>query len=189
MNNIGYLTSSSTLESNENYTPFYAVDPIIKYIPKEWTIWCPFDEAWSAYYQQFRWHGYNVIRSHLKDGKDFFEYEPEEHYDVIVSNPPFSIKDKILERLYQLDKPFAVLLPMNSLQGVSRYKFFSQGIQLLSFDQRIGFHNMNDMRTPIEGSPFASAYFCRNLLPKDLIVEALHKYDRNLTPFRLIGGD
>lgn len=110
---------------------------------------------------------------------DFFDYEPD-NYDVIVSNPPFSIKDKILERLYELDKPFAVLLPMNSLQGKSRYQFFQKGIQLLSFDQRIGYHNINSMDVPIESSPFATSYFCRNILPRDLIVEKLNKYNEKL---------
>lgn len=33
----------------------------------------------------------------------------------------------------------------------------------------------------IEGTPFASAYFCRNLLPKDLIIEHLEKYDCSLS--------
>lgn len=182
-NNIGYLTSSSTLESNENYTPFYAVTPLLKYIPKDWTIWCPFDEPWSAYVQLFKWYGIKVINSHLSAGQDFLTYEPEDHYDAIISNPPFSIKDKILERLYELNKPFAVLLPLNSLQGVSRYQYFAKGIQLLSFDQRIGFHNTNSMKFTIEGSPFASAYFCRNILPKDLIVESLEKYERSLIAF------
>lgn len=31
-----------------------------------------------------------------------------------------------------------------------------------------------------KGSPFATAYFCRNLLPKDLIVEKLITYERPL---------
>lgn len=120
-----------------------------------------------------------MIRSHIDDGKDFFEYEPD-NYDVIVSNPPFSIKDQILKRLYELDKPFAVLLPLNSLQGKNRYQYFKNGIQLLSFDERIGYHNCDNMTKPIEGSPFATAYFCRNVLPKDLIVEHLNKYDKSL---------
>lgn len=123
--------------------------------------------------------GYEVVRSHIDDGQDFFSYEPEE-YDVIVSNPPFSIKDKILKRLYELNKPFAILLPLNSLQGKSRYKFFKNGIQLLSFDQRVGYHNQNNMDTPVEGSPFATAYFCRDVLPRDLIVEELRKYEKPL---------
>ena len=60
--NVGYLTASKTDESNENYTPYYAVDPIIKYIPKDKTIWCPFDEEWSAYYNSFKENGYKTDR-------------------------------------------------------------------------------------------------------------------------------
>lgn len=52
--NIGYLTSSQTDEAQEMYTPFYAVEPILKYISKDKKIWCPFDEEWSAFYQSFK---------------------------------------------------------------------------------------------------------------------------------------
>lgn len=178
--NTGYLTAKQTPEHQEMYTPYYAVDPIMKYIPKDKTIWCPFDKEWSAFYQSFKKNGYKTIRSHIDDGQDFFTYEPE-HYDIIVSNPPFSIKDNIIKRLYELNKPFAVLLPLNSLQGKSRYKYFKNGIQLLSFDQRIGFHNQNSMDIAIEGSPFATAYFIGgDILPKDLIIEQLNKYEKSL---------
>lgn len=177
--NVGHLTSSSTPEAQEMYTPYYCVDPIMKYIPKDKKIWTPFDKEWSSFYQSFTRGGYAVVRSHIDDGQDFFTYEPEE-YDIIVSNPPFSIKDKILQRLYELNKPFAILLPLNSLQGKSRYKYFKNGIQLLSFDQRVGYHNQNNMDTPVEGSPFATAYFCRDILPRDLIVEELKKYEKPL---------
>lgn len=162
--NKGYLTSDK--EDNELYTPFYAVDPIIKYLPKGKVIWCPFDEKWSAFYVHLRELGYRVVRSSLSDGQDFFKYEPE-RWDLIVSNPPFSLKDKVLERLYSFQKPFAVLLPLNSLQGKTRYKYFSGGVQLLSFDARICFHNRENMVQVTKGTPFASAYFCRDLLPKD----------------------
>ena len=124
--------------------------------------------------------GYNVINSHIDEGKDFFEYEPNS-WDIIVSNPPYSIKDSIIERVYELNKPFALLLPLDSLQGQRRYKSFKYGIQLLSFDCRIGYHRMYSMDKTIEGTPFASAYFCRNLLPKDLIIEHLEKYDCSLS--------
>ena len=55
--NTGYLTAERTAESNEMYTPYYAVDPILKYIPKDKKIWCPFDEEWSAFYQTFKQGG------------------------------------------------------------------------------------------------------------------------------------
>ena len=66
------------------------------------------------------------------------------------------------------------------LCGGNIYQYFKNGIQLLAFDQRIGFHNSIDNISPVEGSPFASAYFCRDLLPKDLIIEHLNKYDEAL---------
>ncbi len=53
MRNVGVLVSSRTPEANEMYTPYYAVEPILKYIPKNKKIWCPFDEEWSAYYNMF----------------------------------------------------------------------------------------------------------------------------------------
>ena len=169
----GYLEAS---DNDEMYSPYYCVDPIIKYIPKNKKIWCPFDKEWSAFVQSFKRGGYTVTRSHIDDGQDFFEYEPDD-YDVIVSNPPFSIRDKILERLYELNKPFAVLLPTNSLQGKKRYELFKQGIQLLCFDSRIGFHYPDCMDVPKSWNSFSSSYFCRDVLPRDLIIEKLEKYD------------
>lgn len=183
MLNVGYLTSNTTASGDEMYTPFYAVTPLVKYLKYSGykTIWCPFDEEWSAYVQMFREEGFNVIRSSLSDGKDFFQHEPNEPYDVIVSNPPFSKKDKVLRRLDELGKPFAILLPLNSLQGKSRFEIFKKGIQVLVFDQRIGFHTPKSMTAPVEGSPFASAYFCRGvLLGRDLIIEKLDKFHRPL---------
>lgn len=175
--NIGYLTSD--IEDNELFSPYYIVDHIIKYLPKDKIIWCPWDDEWSAFYQKFKENGFNVVRSCLMEGQNFFDYEPDE-WDIIVSNPPFSIKDKVLERLYSFNKPFAVLLPLNSLQGKTRYKYFRQGIQILSFDARVSYHDREHMNKPVKGSPFATAYFCRNLLPKDLIIEKLVTYDRPL---------
>lgn len=141
--------------------------------------WCPFDKDWSAFVRRFREDGYVVECSHIDDGKDFFDCEPEQ-YDVIISNPPFSKKDGILKRLYELKKPFAMLLPIPTLQGIERAKWFKQGIQLLAFDRRIGFHSPQSM-DKITGTPcFASAYFCKDFLPRDLIVEELKVFDRPL---------
>lgn len=100
------MTCDKTSAGDEVFTPFYAVDPLLKYIPKDNVIWCPFDGVWSAFYQTFKNNGYKVIRSDIENGRDFFKYEPESHYDIIVSNPPFSKKDKILNRLDELGKPF-----------------------------------------------------------------------------------
>ena len=165
--------------NDEFYTPSYSIKPILKYLKKNSTIWCPFDTENSEYVKLFRESGHKVIATHIWQGQDFFNYEPEE-YDCIISNPPFSIKDKVLNRLYSFHKPFAVLLPLNSLQGKSRFKYFKQGIQILIFDSRVCYHDQKHMNSVVKGSPFATAYFCKDLLPKDLIIEQLHEYDRPL---------
>lgn len=177
--NKGYLQADRSEASNEQYTPFYAVEPITKYIPKEKKIWCPFDCEWSAFYQTFNRGGWHVTRSSIEEGQDFFEFAPND-FDIIVSNPPFTRKDEVLKRLYELGKPFAILLPLNSLQGVSRYEYFKQGIQLLSFDKRIAFHSPDNMEEYRKGSSFATAYFCRDILPHDLIIEELKEYKKPL---------
>lgn len=177
--NKGYLTSNNTFIGDECFTPFYGVKPIIKFLPKNKTIWCPFDEYWSAFPRLLKERGYKVIRTCYSENKNFFFESEPENYDIIVSNPPFSIKDKIIKRLYELNKPFAIILPVNSIQGKDRFNFFKNGIQLLTFDNRIGYHK-NPIYPAVEGTPFASAYFCRNLLPENLILEHLEKDKRPL---------
>jgi hypothetical protein len=180
MMNKGYLTCGRDADSDEVYTPFYAVEPITKYIAKNLTVWCPFDKEWSAFARTFKERGYKTICSHIDGKQDFFKYEPNEKYDCIVSNPPFSLKDKVLKRLYELNKPFAILLPLNSLQSIKRYRYFKNGIQILAFDKRIDYHTRENYAYYTRGNHFASAYFCRGILPKSLILEELQKYDRPL---------
>ena len=177
--NTGYLTCDTTIKGDECYTPYYAVEPLLEFIPKDKKIWCPFDEEWSAFYNTFKWGGYEVVRSSLIEGQDFFEYEPEE-WDILISNPPFSKKDQVLKRCYELGKPFVLLLPANSIQGKSRYKLFKDGIEMLCFDGRIAFHTNGDFKHYTKGSAFASAYFCKDVLPEKLILRELKEYERPL---------
>ena len=185
--NIGYLTANRTSAGDEVYTPFYAVEPLLEFLPKDKKIWCPFDEEWSAFYQFLSEKGYEVERSSLKEGQDFFRYEPE-YWDILVSNPPFSKKNEVLKRAFSFQKPFALLLPVNSIQGKARYKIFNNEIQMLSFDGRVDYHTRQNMECTTKGNHFGSAYFCRDLLPSKLELRQLVKYDRPLvTP--TLGGD
>ena len=51
----------------------------------------------------------------IHENKDFFDYEPGE-YDMIIDNPPYSCKREIIERCLKLNKPFALLLPLDTLE-------------------------------------------------------------------------
>ena len=100
--------------------------------------------------------------------------EPQEYYDVIISNPPFSCKDDILKRLYELNKPYAMLLPIPTLQGQTRFPYMKD-IQYLGFDKRINYYRDAAMTKTQDGVSFGSCYLCKNFLPKDLIIEELKR--------------
>ena len=174
MINKGYLTAKTNKESDEVYTPSYAVIPILKYLPNKigLTIWCPFDYNDSEYVKILRKQGYHVINSHIDYNQNFFFFEPEEKYDIIISNPPFSVKDDILKRLYELNKPYMMLLPIPTLQGQKRYKYIKD-CQALIFDKRINFFKNKQTKEILKGVSFGSFYLCRKILPKDLIFEEL----------------
>lgn len=173
--NKGYLTAKTDKQSDEVYTPDYAVKPILKYLglnKTKVTIWCPFDKKESAFVRIFEQEGYQVIYSHIDDGKNFFYWEPSQHYDYIISNPPFSLKDDVLKRLYELNKPYAMLLPIPSLQGQKRFPYIKD-CQALIFDKRINYFKNLETKEVQKGVSFGSFYLCRKFLPNDLIFEEL----------------
>ena len=170
--NKGYLTAKTDKESDEYYTPKEAVIPIIKYLKREMVVWCPFDTEDSEYVKCIQANGNKVIFSHIDNGENFFSFEPKERYDVIISNPPFSLKDDILKRLDELNKPFAILLPLPTLQGQKRFEYL-KNCEALIFDKRINFYNDKEHRVMVKGVAFASIYICKNFLPEKLIFEKL----------------
>lgn len=126
---------------DELYTPPYAIKPLLKYIPNGVkTIWCPCDNLESNIVKELLTNGYDVISSHIQEGKDFFTWAPTQDYDMIITNPPYSLKEEMLERCYELGKPFALLLPMTALEGTRRHALFKNGIGLVALDKRCDFN-------------------------------------------------
>lgn len=160
--NSTWLNTNSFQERDEYYTPKSLVELIIPYLDKNKTVWCPFDTENSEFVLTLKENGFKVIYSHIAYGQDFFKYEPNENYDYIISNPPFSRKLEVLDRLYKLNKPFAMILPLPMLnyQEVGNF-FLDKPLQLLIVDKKVSF----DGNT----ASFNNSYFCYNLLPKDLI--------------------
>lgn len=125
--------------NDEFYTPTYAIVPLIKYIPRDvHTIWCPCDTETSKIAQFLSAVGFEVHTSHLESGCDFLNFELPYHYDMIITNPPFSIKDKIIKRCYESKKPFALLLPLTALEGIARGNMYREnGMGVVIFDKRV----------------------------------------------------
>lgn len=158
----------SAWANDECYTPSYGVEPILKYIPAWAVVWCPFDTEDSEFVKQISKTN-KVIRSHIDEWKDFYTYEPEEHWDIICSNPPFSWKRGIFERALSFWKPFALIMSNTWLNDSAPKQLFKEkDLQLLMFDKRIEF-SWNKKIT------FSSSYFCWNFLPKQIIMEFITK--------------
>ncbi|MDX9696460.1 MAG: tRNA (adenine-N(6)-)-methyltransferase [Bacteroidales bacterium] len=157
-----WLKVTSFDKRDEYYTPALMVYPIIEFIKPGATIWCPFDTKDSEFVRVFTESGFKVIYSHLWLGQDFFEYEPEEHYDYIISNPPFTKKMDVFRRLYDLNKPFAMVLglPILNYQVIGEF-FLDKNLELLIFDKKVSF----DGNT----SSFNCSYFCNGILPRGII--------------------
>lgn len=162
--------------NDEFYTPKYAITPLLKYIPKGSTIWCPFDTNESLYVKIFKEEGYNVIHSHIFSGDDFFTMEVPQ-CDYIISNPPYSLKTQVFERLFDINKPFAMLVGVVGLfESKSRFNMFKDNnFEIMYFDKRISYYkNYGDIK-PALNPPFSSVYLCRDLLPKTILFEYLDK--------------
>ena len=146
-------------------TPPSALSILFPYLDQNWTIWEP--ASGEGYLRRaLEEKGFRVVASDISEGHDFLKFQPEE-FDVIITNPPYSLKDEFLERAYSLGKPFAFLLPLTTLEGKRRQALFaSHGVSLLIPDRRVNFMTPDGRDS---GSWFLTAWFTWKLLDRDLV--------------------
>jgi hypothetical protein len=94
---------------DEYETPAVAWALILQYLDKSYKIWDPFYASGRAA-DFITSHGFHVEHHN----KDFFEWQPKE-WDMVISNPPYSKKKQVLQRLVELGKPFALLIPITTI--------------------------------------------------------------------------
>ena len=116
---------------DELYTPAEALRHMLPHIPSG-TIW-----------ESAPGKG-NIVR--LLEGagregvwskQDYFDWQPDQ-WDVMVTNPPFSVKAKWLKRANDLGKPYALLLPVTAL-GSRACQLQLNECQVLFLPKRIDF--------------------------------------------------
>ncbi len=111
----------------------------------------------------------DVKGTDIQGGYDFLTMEPLNFsYEMIITNPPFSLKDAFLKRCYDLKVPFALLLPLTALSGKARIELYKEhGMQLLMLPKRIDFEYEDG---GYKGKPwFSCAWFTNGFeLPKDI---------------------
>lgn len=150
-------------KNDECMTPDWVVKAILPYIPRK-IIWCPFDKEDSAFVRILKENGYIVRHSHISNGQDFYNYEPEQ-WDIIVSNPPFTNKRLIFDRALSFNKPFMLLMTaqwLNDAAPVQLYQEHKAELELIHFDKRIEFFCLRGDNGKV---PFKSLFFCRDILP------------------------
>lgn len=158
-------------KNDELYTPEYAIKPLLKYLPKNKIIWECTDFGSSNITKVLKESGFNVISTHKKDF-DFLKDIPDFEFDIIITNPPYSLKDEFLRKCYEYKKPFCLLLPITSLEGIERGKMFRENsVELLVLDRRCNFIYNNAKKS----NWFNTSWFCWNILPRQLIFEELIK--------------
>lgn len=162
-------------EQDEYYTPLYAVIPIEKHLRPCSIIWCPFDTEESIYVRHFRQQGHTVYATHITNGQDFFETEPPECCQYIVSNPPYSLKTKVFEKLNELNIPYAMLVNATGIFGAKARFEALKGVEMLVFQTRVGFMKSYDDVTIAAYPPFDSCYICKGVLPERIVFEEIDK--------------
>ena len=162
--------------NDEFYTPEYAISPIIKYIPKNSTIWCPFDTDNSLFVKLFKKNDFEVINTHLENGQDFFKIDAP-NCDYIISNPPYSLKTEVFERLFEIGKPFAMLVGVVGLfESQKRFNLFKNNqFEIMYFNKRVSYFKSYDEKKASLNPPFSSVYLCSKMLPKQIIFEEINK--------------
>ena len=156
---------------DEWYTPKEAVEVILPYINKGSRILCPFDTADSEFVRILSGHGFQVEHSHIDTGTDFFNLE-KPSVEYIISNPPFSKRDLVLQRLYEWDIPFAMIFNAHGLFD-SRFRIdlaMKYGAEILYIYPRVKFTDIDGVKT---APPFQSCYLCHKVLPNDLCFELM----------------
>ena len=162
--------------NDEFYTPMYAVLPIAKYLKPNSTIWCPFDTEESNFVKLFRSLGHRVIATHIFYEQDFFEHEiPDCSY--IISNPPYSLKTEVIERLFAIGKPFAMLVGVVGLfESQKRFDLFKNNdFEVMYLSRRVSYFKSYEEQKPSLNPPFSSVYLCHNILPRTIVFEEIER--------------
>ena len=97
----------------------------------------------------------------VSEDVDFNEAIDNFNYDIIISNPAFStnIFKSFLKKLYEIDKPFIIIIPISKITTKCFQNYFKNKIQIIIPSSRINF-NSKDQDSRKSNPSFASIYVC-----------------------------
>ena len=181
---LDLITNKAEIEGDINpndefYTPVYAIEPLIKYLNPGSSILCPFDTEKSNYVKYLQERGFTVKYSHIQNGGDFFKLEEDdfEGIDYIISNPPYSLKFEVFEKLFQVGIPFAMLVGVVGLfESQKRFELFrDNAFEIMYMNRRVSYFKSYDEQVTKLNPPFSSVYLTKNILPTSIVFETIVK--------------
>lgn len=168
--------------NDEFYTPSYAIEPLLKYLPERSKVWCPFDTMESLFVRELFAAGHGVMYSHIDNGTDFFEIPDEQlrEVDYVVSNPPYSVKTEVLKKLFGSGARFAMLVGVVGLfESQKRFEMFRDNeFEVMYLNRRVSYYKNYGDEKPALNPPFSSVYVCSGLLPRQVVFEEVNKTER-----------
>jgi len=141
-------------------TPKTAVDAVVHLIPKGSTVYEPFTNDTSKSHIYIHDHGFKTV-SHIGD---FYSDPP--NFDIILTNPPFSDIQRVLSRLFELQKPFILIVPL-SLIVRQYFRQYRDKVSILIPAKRIQFERENSN----DRSPFDCIYVTNLHIDKLIYLE------------------
>lgn len=173
------------------WTPWHGVAPLLPHLAAfalaqgkpSLRIWEPCaGESWLARWLQEEQH--EVVQTDIENyGSDavqirnFLTDDPiSTDYDMIVTNPPYSIKYQVLQRCYDLGKPFALLVPSDTVAAAKAARLYEQfGWNELRLKQRINFY-MPETGFNNNGAQITTWWICSaGILPREIVYADLPK--------------
>lgn len=176
INRAGDTTESKGFD--RCYTPSYALDPLLPFLRPAWRIWEPAAGAGNIT-NALQESGRATISSDIhgpyaEPPHNFFDWQPR-GFEAIVTNPPYSIKFDWLVRCYELGKPFALLVPVETIGAQAAQRLMeAHGCELLLLNRRV------DFQMPNKGWVGSSAQFpvlwlCWQVLPAPIVYGKITK--------------
>jgi len=154
-------------------TPPEAVEFLLRHVELDGVVWEP-AAGYGNIVSVLEGEGYRVIATdkYYRESTDFLTAEPRG--DCLVTNPPYSIKQKWIERCYEIGMPFALLMPVSYLGTKGGNGLFREhGVDVLIPDRRINFY-MPEKGWEGQGAWFPTCWYTWKMgLPERLVFASL----------------
>lgn len=129
-------------------TPPHAIEPLLPLLDKNWWIWESAAGPERLLANTLGKYGFVVHATDLlySEQYNYLTYTPDFYYDVEITNVPFSLKYRFIEKALERNKPFAYIVPYETTAAKKAQelsKQFGVKFQALAPERRINFKMPN----------------------------------------------